>query len=92
MSDRQVWCVIVSNLHKACWECDGGGNSDVYFVAAASRREASDMVFNQRTAKVDDWEVDDEAKHRDIYPYKAFPIREWRGRTSRFIREEEVVR
>lgn len=92
MSDRQVWCVIVSNLHAVCWECDGGGNSDVYFLAATSRREASDMVFSNRTKNAYDWEVEDEARHRDIYPYKAFPVREWRGKTSRFISESEVVK
>lgn len=90
MSERRVWCVVVSGLHCACYECDGGGNSDVYFVAASSRREACDMVFENRTSYADEWEVDDERKHRDIYPYKAFAIRDWRGKSSRFLRETEV--
>lgn len=85
-----VWCVMVIDLHDHCHECDGGGDADYYFVAAPSRRGAMDLVFERRMHHVDnDWDRSVEERRRDDN-YKAFKIRPWRGKATRFVRLEEV--
>jgi hypothetical protein len=88
----KVWCVIVHGLFNACHECDGGGDCEVYFVAAPAAFIAKRMVLDDRVSRAAyAFAKDDHRKHADIYPYKAFPVRDWRGKTARFLKDAEVM-
>jgi hypothetical protein len=39
-----VWLVIYQGLRTACWECEGGGDCELFAVAAPTREEALQRV------------------------------------------------
>ena len=90
----KVWCVIVHGLHNSCYECNGGGDADVYFVAAERASQARRLVLDHRTDG--NWrhqfEIDDENRHAEIYPYKVVSVRDWRGKRARILKDREVER
>lgn len=87
----KLWCVLVTGLHHSCYECDGGGDADFYFVAAPSRMEAHRLVLEERLGRIESaWELDEERGRAD--DYRSFAIRSWKGRTKRLVAPREIER